>query len=371
MENDYIDKLLYDYYKKIETPINIKNIANNIPKTSKHKKKKYIWKISTVCALLLMICTITFGKDIYLYILDRMANVHEGVATAIDNNYYSEINMEYVESNNTSLKIDYILMDDFNLFLAFDIKSETNAIINKAEFKDLIITDENKNLIFCEDINTYEKYCKENGIEITAPHRTSYTNGGYGIEFIEKNENNIKTLYKLYSSEFPKSKELNIEIHTIELTTGDETSTVEGAWKMKINIPEEFYTREYVYYQVKDGSDQAANINIESAIVSNTQTVVKYRGIGEKYENSQEGLEEIINNFLNGSGNFYDEIRLENENGEKFEISATNDNYGTKYSPDGTYEGKLPFSLTKYELTDKLYLIIVKDGKEYRINLER
>ena len=59
------------------------------------------------------------------------------------------------------------------------------------------------------------------------------------------------------------------------------------------------------------------------------------------------------------------------EKGKKFETSAANDGYGTKYSPDGTYEGKLPFSLTTYDLTDKIYLVIEKDSIEYRINLVR
>ena len=370
MENDEIDKMLNNYYKNLQTPINIENIINNIPQKSIYKKRKIWWKISTVCAIFLMICTITFGKEIYLYILDRMAKVHEGIATAVNNEYYSEINMEYAESNNVGIKIDYVLMDDYNLFLAFDTKYEINNVIYEARFKDLIITDENNNMIFCDDVDTYEEYCKESGKEVRTIPKDSITNGGYGIENIEPKENNVVTLYKLYSSQFPKSKELNIEIHTVELTTREETMNIEGVWKIKINLPEDFYEREDIIYFVKDGSDKTANISIESAIITNTQTVVSYKGNSEKYENSQEGVEDKINSLLNGGG-FYDEIWLENEKGEKFESSAVNDNYGTTYSADGTYKGKMAFSLTTYDLTDKLYLVIEKDGVEYRINLVR
>ena len=56
---------------------------------------------------------------------------------------------------------------------------------------------------------------------------------------------------------------------------------------------------------------------------------------------------------------------------KKFETSTTNDNYVKKYITDETYKGKLPFSLTTYDLTDKIYLVIEKDGIEYRINLVR
>ena len=367
---DNLDEILYNYYNSIEVPVNIKNIINDIPQNSIHKKKKYIWKISTVCILFLMICTITFEKNIYLYILNSVAKVHEGIATAVENEYYSEIIMEYAESNKVGIKIDYVLMDDYNLFLAFDTKYEINNVIYEARFEDLIITDENNNLIFCDDVDTYEEYCKESGKEVRTIPKDSITNGGYGIENIEPKENNVVTLYKLYSSQFPKSKELNIEIHTVKLTTREETMNIEGVWKIKINLPEDFYEREDIIYFVKDGSDRKANISIVSAVITNTQTVVSYKGNSEKYENSQEGIEDKINNLLNGGG-FYDEIWLENEKGEKFESSATNDNYGTTYSADGTYKGKMAFSLTTYDLTDKIYLVIEKDGVEYRINLER
>lgn len=35
----------------------------------------------------------------------------------------------------------------------------------------------------------------------------------------------------------------------------------------------------------------------------------------------------------------------------------------SNYSTDGTYEGKLPFGLTTYDLTDTIYLVIKKDGE--------
>ena len=175
----------------------------------------------------------------------------------------------------------------------------------------MIITDENNNLIFCDDIDTYEKYCKDSGKEVRTIPKDSITNGGYGIENIETRENNVVTLYKLYSSQFPKSKELNMEMHTVELTTREETMNIEGVWKIKINLPEDFYEREDIIYFVKDGSDKKANISIESAVVTNTQTVVKYKGNSKKYDGTQEGLEDKINNLLNGGG-FYDEIGLEN-----------------------------------------------------------
>ena len=371
MENDNIDKMIYNYYRDMKIPTKFNNIANKIPKTSIYKKNKYIWKISTVCAIFLMICTVAFGKNIYLYILDSFAKIHEGIATAVKNDYYAYINMDYVESNNISIKVDYMLMDDFNLFIAFDVKSDIYTSKTSVKFKDMIITDENNNLIFCDDIDTYEKYCKKSGIEITTIPKSTYTDDGYGIEKIEQSEDKSKILYKLYSSQYPKSKELNIEIHTIELTTKEGTEEKNGAWKIKLNLPKEFYNREYTYYYVKDESNKEFNINIESVIVSNTQTVVKYSGKTKKYDNSMEGLEEQFDNLLNNEGTVFDEMWLENEKGEQFEISSINDGYGTKYSPDGSYEGELPFSLTKYDLTEKLYLIIEKNGERFRINLER
>lgn len=371
MKGDYIDKIFYNYYKRIEIPDKIKNITQNIPRESIYKKKKYIWKISTVCAILLMICTITFGQEIYLYVLDKIAKVHEGIATAVDNEYYLEVGMEYVNFNNTGIKVNYVSMDDYNLFLTFDTKSEINNTIYEATFKDLIITDENNNLIFCDDIDTYEKYCKKNGKEIRSIPKDSITNNGYGIEEIEQSKNNVITLYKLYSSQFPKRKELNIEIHTVQLSTLEENININGTWKIKIKLPEDFYNRQDIIYYVKDENDKLANLNIESVIVTNTQAVIEYNGNIENYENTQGEIEGQINDLLFGVRSFYDKIWIENQNGEKFEIVTTNDGYGTTYSSDGFYNGKLIFSLTKYDLTDRLYLVIEKNKEEYKVILER
>lgn len=370
MKDDKIDKMIYNYYSNIRVPEKINNISKKMPTTSIYRKNKIIWKISTVCAIFLMICTVTFGKDLYLYILNSFAKTHEGIITAINNDYYADINMEYINSDKTQLKVDYILMDDFNLVLAFNIKSDINTNIDKLKFNDMIITDENNNLIFCDDIDTYEKYCKKTNKEITTIPKSSFSDNGYGIETIEKNKNEIKILYKLYSSQFPTSKELNIEIHTIELITDKGNVQKSGTWKIHIDLPKEFYDREYSYYHVKDKANQQFDINIENVVVSNTQTIVKYNGKTKGYDKSIEGIEEKFNNLLNDEGTIFDEIWIEDENGKKFKMSAINDGYGTKFSADGTFEGELPFSLTKYDLTKILYLVIEKDNKEYRIELE-
>lgn len=355
MENDKIDKMLSDYYSNIEVPMKFNNIKDKISQPNKNNRKsKYIWQLATICVILLTISTVAFGQNIYYFIIGSMVDIHEGLVTAVKNNYYAEVNMAYIKSGDTSLKVDYVLMDDFNLFLCFDIRTFINLTDCRVLLKDMIITDENKNLIFCDDKNTYEKFCKKNGLEIVGIPRATHTDDGYGIETLEQDENGIKVLYKLYSEGYPHCKELNIEINTIILKGREDVIEKNGIWKIKLKLPEEFYSRENIYYKVKDGSDEKNNIKIDEVIVSNTQTVVKYTGKNE---------DNLNENDCN--------MRIENENGENFEYSAINDGYGIIYSSDGTYKNSVPFSLTKYKATDKIYLFITQNGKEYKINLER
>lgn len=376
---DKIDKKLYDYYKNIEIPRQFYNIPKTINKSNKKTiRSNFIWKISTTCALLLiMISTVAFGKEIYQSFLQAIRKNNQGLDTAIKNNYYTEIHTGYVNSEKIGIKLNNILMDDYNLIMGITLKLKVDFSIKKIYFKDMIIIDENNNLIFCNDKTTYEKFCKDNGIESSKITEHNLTNKGYGIEIIEKNEEEVKLLYKLYSDKYPKSKTLNVTIKSIEIKgVNNEIEEKNGNWKMKIDLSKQIYERGYVLYFAKDGSDIVNNIKIENVIVTDTQTVIeysgKYHGTQKEYENNEEGLIKKIDDYINNNNSFYDEIRLENENGKIFNTSATNDSYGTYYSSiDGSYKGKLPFSLTRYDLTDKIYLIIKKNGKEEKINLER
>ena len=92
MENDKIDKMLSDYYSNIEVPMKFNNIKDKISQPNKNNRKsKYIWQLATICVILLTISTVAFGQNIYYFIIGSMVDIHEGLATAVKNNYYAEV----------------------------------------------------------------------------------------------------------------------------------------------------------------------------------------------------------------------------------------------------------------------------------------
>ncbi len=374
MKNSELDMKLYNYYNKIEMSPKFYTLPKSIAKTNYYKNNKtYILKLSIACMLLLMICTVTFGKNIYMSILEAMAEVHEGVSVAINNDYYAEIEMEYANSNKIKLKVSEFIMDDYNLFLGFKIENNRMEEIRNIKFQDMTITDEYNNLIFCDDKEAYDKYCKENNMRSERITEYSLTNRGYGIEQVKQDGNELEVLYKLCSDGYPKSKELHIQIHTIE-AKGEkgETLKLDGIWKMKVNVPKEFYERNYITYQVKDGSDAKYGMHIDNMVVTDTQTVVSYKGNYNIDNITFNNTEEEILDFIDNNRSFYDEIKLKNEKGEIFNTASMTDAFGTYYSKENEqFEGRLPFELTKYDITDKIYLIIIKNGEEKVINLER
>ena len=124
-----IEELSYKQTAEIleETPQNIKNLIHR----GKKELRKYLIKnklfemnkISKV--LLIIVCTgillsgVVFAKGIKKFIYELKANIfgtsNQGISTALENNYDVKIDMEYVESGGVGLKIDQILLDDYNL----------------------------------------------------------------------------------------------------------------------------------------------------------------------------------------------------------------------------------------------------------------
>lgn len=344
--------------------------------------------ISSITAFILIVMGIVFAKDIsnWIYDIFNPASTGTGVIKMVENGYLYNTQMEYIENNDNFVKIDYIMMDDFNLNIVFDVK--TKQKIDKAymiEISDLIILDENKNIIFCSYNNdVYKEYCKENGLKYEKDWvLKNHTNSGYQTEIIEKSDNNIKFIYKMYSSIYPRSKELFINfgniniIPTIESVTSDEKITIDGKWNLKFELPQEFYNREIIKYNVEGNTDKENGVNIEEITASYTEMHVslKIKNATNPINNVKEDVENRLLTILEGNEN--DEIvqhpTIENENGEIFKIStATREgNFSKIYRKNGDLDIHIIFPLTKYDYTNNLKLKMILKGNEICINLKK
>lgn len=57
-------------------------------------------------------------------------------------------------------------MDNYSLSISFSInlKDNISSNINNIEFLDIIITDENKNILYCKDQDMFNTYCRKNNL---------------------------------------------------------------------------------------------------------------------------------------------------------------------------------------------------------------
>lgn len=381
---DSIDNVIENVMQKqIYEPIEFeKAILTAFKEKEKYKSHSniIIKIISTIVAFITITAGVVFAKDISNFIKNifNPKTIGKGVVEMAENGYMQNTNMDFIENNGISVKIDNILMDDYNLDIVFEVKAEENIeSIYNAEISDLIISDENNNLIYCnyDRVDLYEKFCKEHNIEFSNKNmHNNLTNSGYQTEIIEKTDKRVKFLYKMYSTKYPKSKRLIINFENIAIASNMEGSTqnLKGNWNIEIEVPEKVYNREIMIYNIKDGSDKVNNIILKEAKGSYTEMHITLlmKQIKEPYETTEEGLEKFLE-----LATFEDEIipTLENEKGKIFErsISSSDYNGGTSYHPNGDVTLYLIFPITKDEYTDTLKLNLTKDNKVMTINLSR
>ena len=388
---DSIDNVIENVMQKqIYEPQEFEQAILTAFETKKHRvihSNIIIKFISLISAFIAITAGVVFAKDIskWLNNIFNPETTSKGVIQMAENGYMQNTNMNFIENNGISIKIDNILMDDYNLDIVFEVKAEENIeSIYNIEISDLIISDESNNLIYCsyDRIDLYEDFCKKHNIEFSNKNmHNNYTNEGYQSEVIERTDNSVKFLYKMYSTGYPKSKKLifnfkNINIASnIENITSNKTSQIlKENWNIEVDLPEAFYNREALIYSVKDNSDKNNNVILEEATGAYTKmhialTIKQFR---QPYETTEKSMEKLLNELLDSTEN--DIIAtLENENGKIFEIGISNKegSNGKSYHPNGDVTCYYTFPITKDEYTNMLKLNLRMGDKTIIINLSK
>ncbi len=384
--SDNIDKQLYQYFENISVPKKLDDIIERTIQTKEYQKRKkynqYLLKVASLFIIFVISGSIVFAKNIVNSILEIFTDTHQGIVKAIENGYIADIDMEYIYSNELGIRVNTVIMDDYNLCITFRIQTEKNIDnINYVELPDLVINDEKDNLIFCSynNVKGYEAFCKKNHIIYNKNNmQNNYTNNGYATEIISKSGNEIVFALKMYSSNYPRSEKLYMNFKKIMMGESKENVSriKNGIWKMEIELPKEFYNREVIYYTVKDRSDIENKLKVMSATISDTEMNIYFTNIVNNNENVESKditmkVENRIEELLKGKNKFYDDIEVENEKGEIFKRSQTSDAGGTIYSMDGSIKSLAKFTLTKYDVTDVLKVRITRKSETIIINLNR
>jgi len=295
MNNNYdeIDNLLFSHFKNNDdTPdliINGINTALNI-KNKKYKICLLLKRfIITITGFLTITCGVVFAKDIKIFVNDLMQNIfgnyNDGITTAIENGYSQDIEMEYIESNNIQVKANQITLDDYNLGIVFNIKinSKDNLYnLFNIQFKNLLIMDENKNVLFAEYENQddFIKYCEINNLD-KGPYGIGYANCGANGKILNNENGDIVYSFYTTSEGFPNSKNLTIKFNKIYLLNNkvfDEESntrvdntiaTFDGSWEMNIDLEKMSTNRKTIEYSTININDDKTIVNTASLSMSN------------------------------------------------------------------------------------------------------
>lgn len=283
LEFDNIVKHLTEKERKIfslyyEDGLTIKEIAEklhineNTIKTSLSRGKlkiKKAYKPATIFMfiLCLIIATSVIAVSIISYIkslfeVNSVGIENDGVLTAIEHlDWFQEANMDYIDlGDGNKIKVEYLLMDEMNLYLVFDFTSEKDiSKFSDISFPDLKILNENGDVICDEQDLFAEHYSK----------KTSF-------KLIENNKNSIKALAYMYTDSFPISKTLDISFSKIMLSKKSILSknnylNIPTNANFKINLSEKFINRDYITYK-------SNNDRIEKAIITETGFYVLFSG---------------------------------------------------------------------------------------------
>ena len=175
-------------------------------------------KLAGICACFILFFSscFAFADDIENVIFEIFGNTDKIVENAIEKGNYKEIDMEYVEDNGVSIKVDYVAVEDDNLYIAFNVLSESE--IQEVHFYDILIKNQKDEVI-------YNKMWNESNITISSEEKS-----------LSKNNIIIINKIKDLKDELVKFKKLKIEIQGIKCVKDNNIDNKEGIWKIDINI---------------------------------------------------------------------------------------------------------------------------------------
>lgn len=393
MKNNYdeIDKLFFEYFKNNkDIP---KSVTNRIDTTMYKNKNRYgiILLLKKFIITVISLITVSGGVVFASSLIKNFFNNSKGLDTAIENGYIQD-QFENLTSNTNDITIKNLLMDDFNLSFTLEIKFDNSINIDSIDritLPNLIVTDEEKRILYCVDETVFKEYCQEKDLDYSY-NEFNDNNINSGSNWYIKNRlaetNSVELVYNLYSNKYPKSKYLYFNFSKITIQNINSINqTLNGNWNLETSISEKFYSRKSIIYTVKECND--STINITDASLYNTCFKLEFNTKVNPIYNENDS-EEIKNKKMHDLTQWkmketaewqsmvYDEY-IESNNGNKFyPLQSSSEDSMTSYLPNGQFIHTQTFDLTKYNKNTNNITIYFKINlpditKDIKIVLER
>ena len=290
------------------------------------------------------------------------SNSSDGIQTAINNEYYSDVNTEYKKAHGISASIESFLIDDHNFDMNINIKFDDNyklqellANNGKIDIMDLKVVNEKNEKVFATRELESEEMTSLYKTEQEARENYDSYMGSYSETTEKISDNEIKFYLTATGNplNFPDSQKLKVTFNKIRnryWENGEEKYIIyKGEWNYEIDVPSKMAKSNIINYKLVSISDE--NYKFESAKVSNTAFKIHLSNCNEIAHNDKE--------------------YVETSDGRKFYSAQKSDGDGEiSVREDGVVRYYNTFNLTDYDVTDTLKVHIFKsNGEEVVIEL--
>ncbi len=383
-QKDKFDEKLFDYFKNNhETPM---KITKGIKEIDLKEEKKSIFdfcnmrKVAVAAISLVTVSTgVVFAKDISNFIKNVFYD-NEGVNTAVESGYVYEVPNVYADSKDTQMRITEMIMDDYtldlNMVAQFD-KDINVTGIDKINIPDMIITDDENRILYSSSSQQSVDFCNKKGIDNNYENIKNITTNTSSSLFIynsDTNSMNFSINLSASDEKFPLSKKVYVTFNTIEMEGNNQKYTVTGNWNTEIKVPNKFLNRESILYKVTNcNNDNVYKDSIKAEVYETGMNfeMTMYWGDYEKWHNKMEEMrkQDALSSQLINQEKSY----VVNENGEKFyPLQSTSSDGGYSFNTDGKLVKWESFGLTKFNMTNKLKIVLTTiDNEEIIIELEK
>lgn len=289
---------------------------------------------------------------------------NDRISPALKNEYDEEIEMDYVSSNNTNLKINQLMLDEFNLGIMCDIVLNENKLSDliDVEFKNTIIIDDISNILYAKYENEDEliKYCEEKNLDI-GKYGNGFSDGSYTGKIVNIQDNNLLFSFYTSSENFPNSQKLYIKFDTIYLTKkNNDIEIIDGVWEINLDLGNIAQKRKEVEYSVININDSKTTIT--KSLVSMSNMKLELITNSDKIDFKKLKNKDI--NIMNVNDMIpFHEMYIETENGQKYFQSSYGSN-GYDTIEDGKIRYYVTFDYTYYDIAEKVKIILPTNKKE-------
>ena len=387
--------------KEIYEPENyIRTIQNSLDTNDRHRKYFNLYKVAIIVICLL--CTSGIAYATYNYVKNNF-NRRKGIETAINNGYIMNVDGEPVTSNDVSLKINQILLDDYNLDISFGLEFKNMEIpdnVQAIEFENILIADENNNILYhlgSRDI--FDKFVRSNNLNVEyRKYSDNYINSNSSNKSNCTNSNNYNLVYNISvnNKTFPKSNSLHIYIENVVLRMENDNSVINTNWNLTSSLSSSFQNRDtvnYTYVSNEDNNDivsvtattytTGTDIKLEMKVSTDKVDSKKLKELIEKAKNESNEITEYYHGFYmsntekdlydenNGIYNSFSNMYIKNSSGEKFyitnHINIDSNIYRSLEQDYLLYNCTI--DMTIYNCTNEITLYFTYNNKEYTIPL--